>query len=37
MKSFKGKGGSGNIQFSLPCGVAITPDVGQKESNRERD
>ena len=26
VKSFGGKGGSGNIQFSSPCGVAITPD-----------
>ena len=26
MKSFGGKGGSGNVQFSWPCGVAITPD-----------
>ena len=26
VKSFGGKGGSGNVQFSHPCGVAITPD-----------
>uniref|UniRef100_A0A1X7TCS1 RING-type domain-containing protein n=1 Tax=Amphimedon queenslandica TaxID=400682 RepID=A0A1X7TCS1_AMPQE len=26
MKSLGGKGGSGNIKFSAPCGVAITPD-----------
>ena len=26
VKSFKGKGRSCNVQFSLPCGVAITPD-----------
>ena len=26
MKSFGGKGGSGNVQFSFPRGVAITPD-----------
>ena len=26
MKSFGGEGGSGNIQFSFPRGVAITPD-----------
>ena len=26
MKSFGGEGGSGNVQFSFPRGVAITPD-----------
>ena len=26
VKSFGGKGGSGNVQFSRPSGVAITPD-----------
>ena len=26
VKSLGGKGGSGNIKFSSPCGVAITPD-----------
>ena len=26
VKSFEGKGGSGNVQFSYPKGVAITPD-----------
>ena len=26
VKSFGGKGRSGNVQFSVPCGVAITPD-----------
>ena len=26
VKSFGGEGGSGNVQFSHPCGVAITPD-----------
>ena len=26
VKSLGGKGGSGNVQFSGPCGVAITPD-----------
>ena len=26
VKSFGGKGRSGNVQFSYPCGVAITPD-----------
>ena len=26
VKSFGGEGGSGNVEFSWPCGVAITPD-----------
>ena len=26
VKSLGGKGGSGNVKFSSPCGVAITPD-----------
>ena len=26
VKSFGGEGGSGNVEFSRPCGVAITPD-----------
>ena len=26
VKSFGGKGGSGNVNFSSPCGIAITPD-----------
>ena len=26
VKSFGGEGGSGNVQFVFPCGVAITPD-----------
>ena len=26
VKSLGGKGGSGNVKFSFPCGVAITPD-----------
>ena len=26
VKSLGGKGGSGNVKFSYPCGVAITPD-----------
>ena len=26
VKSLGGKGGSGNVEFSYPCGVAITPD-----------
>uniref|UniRef100_A0A1X7TCU4 RING-type domain-containing protein n=1 Tax=Amphimedon queenslandica TaxID=400682 RepID=A0A1X7TCU4_AMPQE len=26
VKSLGGEGGSGNVQFSCPCGVAITPD-----------
>ena len=26
VKSFRGEGGRGNVEFSWPCGVAITPD-----------